>query len=175
MNSDKTRIPQNYRVQNNRPFQFLPGHKKIILSIPSPIQQIVAEAEVPSPAKQKKMNAGRPSPAQQHKKGIELRGKRKPAKKKLKSDLVTEMQIFVVSIGLERRCEGMTESNVIDFKTGTDSKFEYECRFKCPFCQKPQSVKYEKGKWITYNIKSHFKRQHSKEEGEPCKDWKESH
>lgn len=155
LNDNKTNITQDYCGHHNiplKPFTFLPPHKKIILSIPSQIQQMkTKQPEMPSPTTRKKIKVAG--------------GKRKstPKQKDLKSDLVNKLKDFVQSISMELREGSMTDSNITGFKPLTDSKYSYECRFKCPFCQKFFLVFY-KTNWIMANIRKHLRRHTNKGE-----------
>lgn len=113
-------------------FEFLPGHKDLILSIPSQIEQL---------------NGGK-----------HVRGKKTTiCDDELQESLVTNLLNYTEKIGLIMGNDALTRVNIYDFRRGADKdNFTCKCRFICPLCAKTFTVTYKKY-WATSNVTKHFK------------------
>lgn len=117
-------------------FEFLPGHKEIILAIPSQIQQM------------KQMKS---------KRNVQSKYKSTPSDSDLKSSLVTKLTKYAQNIGLELPDESITEMNLTEYVRGSEGDpFICQCRFICPICAKNMLVSYV-SYWKSSNITTHIK------------------
>lgn len=113
-------------------FEFLPGHKEIILAIPNQIQQMKIK-----PKMQRQMKSAL-------------------SDDELKTKLVTKLILHAEKIGIELPDGSITDLNVIEFERGSDAdKWLCKCRFVCPVCAAVMAVKYETH-WKSGNLTSHF-------------------
>lgn len=113
-------------------FEFLPGHKEIILHIPSQIQQM------------KTVNTN-------HK----IQNK---TDNELLENLITNLKNYAIRIGLGLPDETMTIANLDLFLRGTEEDdFVCKCMFICPICAACMPVKYKTTFWQSSNITTHLK------------------
>lgn len=118
-------------------FEFLPGHKDLILGIPLQIEQM-------DDSKKK------------------ARGKKSLSDDELRDNLVMHLMNYVARINLEVDEGVISEVNIHDFRRGSDDDdFLCKCRFICPFCTKSFTLTF-KNYWGTSNLTQHFK-QHTAE------------
>lgn len=119
-------------------FEFLPGHKSILLSLPN----IVKAYQSKSIEKKKT----RPNNVPPLLSSEELRGK-----------------LIKLSIAYSRKAgqelaDVITERNILDFqREGNQANVLCRCRFSCPFCPKIFSVIY-KTFWMSSNVTKHLKK-----------------
>lgn len=146
-------------------FEFLPGHKSLILSIPNIIFKIKEENKefmVSSYADYDQATAHNAdtdvdAPTQeQH--------RRWPSKKKnrtaneIKFQLIRNLVAFLAKIGSHYPDDTISEANIHDFGRDTDDegKIIFRCYFSCPFCSKTIPITYKKF-WMSSNATGHLK------------------
>lgn len=113
-------------------FEFLPGHKDLILGIPSQIEQLYESKQV--------------------------RGRKATiSDDELKNNLTNNLLNYTEKIGLLVGDNAISHVNVHNFRRGTDSdSFLCKCLFICPICAKSFTVTHKKY-WATSNVTAHFK------------------
>lgn len=117
-------------------FEFLPGHKDLILSIPSLIEE---------------MGHGGKSRISA------IRNNMTFSDDQLKSKLIANLLSYTENIGLDVPDNAISEINIHDFRRGSDQDgFVCKCRLICPFCLKKFQLTY-KTFWATSNLTKHFK------------------
>lgn len=128
----------NEIYKNQETFRFLPGHRAIIMSIPSQIDSMKQEKAKRSEAKKTPQTKSQPNSMSDN---------------ELKSSLVTKCVEYIAKNGVILQEGLLTDSNIIDFERIDDY---VKCRFSCPFCDKVISVNYIKY-WKSSNVTTHLK------------------
>lgn len=130
-------------------FQFLPGHRAMIMALPDQIKQMKNE-------KTKK----------KHENELENRPTRGPKNTNHESDddlkmhLINNLVEYLRKIGLQFPEGVIDETNIDEFQRqrgADDDDIICECRFSCPFCSKFYNVKHKKY-WLSSNITTHLKK-----------------
>lgn len=115
-------------------FQFLPGHRTIILAIPNQIKEMLAGKSL----------------GKSHLKQNEV------SDEELKNHLIKNLLKFTGKIGFPISSEIVSQSNLHDFERGSIEKYVAKVRFSCPFCNKSFSVVYKQF-WMSSNVTKHLK------------------
>lgn len=116
-------------------FEFLPGHKDLILNMPSQIQQLNGSKKACCKTKDVPDD-------------------------ELQIGLSTNILNYAEKIGLDVGEDVISTINIHNFRRGSDKdNFLCKCKFICPFCAKSFTVTYKKY-WGTSNITKHLKEQH---------------
>lgn len=124
-------------------FEFLPGHKSIILAIPNQIK------EYKNKNIEKRRNMGRKETPSLLSNEV-LRGK-------LIKNLMVYSKEHGSKSGFQMPDNVISEANIHDFESESNgNEFLCKCRFSCPFCTKTFSVIYKKF-WMTSNVTKHLK------------------
>lgn len=132
---------EHYKGLNT--FEFLPGHKDLILGIPSQIERL---------------NGGK----QMSRKTASI------SDDELQDNLVSNILNYTEKIGLIMGDNVISQINIIDFRRGTDKDgFTAKCRFICPLCAKTFTVT-RKTYWATSNVTKHFKEHVTMLSNEQC-------
>lgn len=123
-------------------FQFLPGHKTLILAIPSML-------DVSNKLSKKKIMLS----------DQEL-------KNELVKKLMTTLTTAARKVGISIPAGTISEANLIQFHRPThgptnEKNIVCQCKFSCPFCAKNYTIKY-KTYWQTNNASTHLKNAHMK-------------
>lgn len=120
-------------------FEFLPGHKSIILALPNQIKE----------NQDKQIKKSR---KQRH----DLLSNEELQQQLIKS-LTNFLKIQAEKANLEIPEDVISEANIHNFETETNGNdFLCTCRFSCPFCSKTYSVNY-KTFWMSSNVTKHLK------------------
>lgn len=123
-----------YRSQNV--FQFLPGHKSMILSMKNQIQQLKEYREKNSPRRAKQARSA----------------------DELKGALLKSLQDFLGKH--KQRKDLITERNIIDFEEQVKgSRKTYRCVFACFLCKKKVPIMYNTF-WMHSNATKHIRDEH---------------
>lgn len=116
-------------------FEFLPGHKDLILAIPSLLPQMKGSI---SPYSLK-------------------RNKKTLSDDELKNKLISNLLHYAENIGLEIEDGKITHVNIHNFqRSANENDFLCKCGFICPFCAKVFKLTY-KTYWGSSNVTTHFK------------------
>lgn len=133
-------------------FQFLPGHKDLILAIPSLIQEMNSDNSRYSP----------------------LRSKKTLSDDELKKKLIENLINYAENIRLSTPNGILSDVNIVDFRRVTnEDDFVCVCRFICPFCSKVfklQFKKYWRSSNVTTHLKDHSTLENNNETAEPQDD-----
>lgn len=111
-------------AHNSNHFQFLPGHKVIIMNIPEQVKRI----------KSSKSNS-KPTPQQ-------------IPDQDLKNQVINNLIKYMAKHGFELPEGILSERNILDFER-TVNGFDAKCRFSCPFCAKT----HDRGGSLCYMLK----------------------
>lgn len=131
---------KEYREQTH--FEFLPGHKNILLNIPEQIVQLKHGQNNKSRAK--------PSSSQPNAKTF--------TESEVKSRLVTNLLTFTVKNGFPSSDAAISELNIRDFRCCAEEEDSiYKCKFSCPFCPKVFPIRF-KTYWTSSNVTTHLKK-----------------
>lgn len=118
-------------------FQFLPGHKAIILALPEKIKEMTTEKS------KSKLCLNQNNSAQDE---------------ELKTHLIKNLIAFSGKAGFQLPQQAISEANIHEFERGSDDNvFVAKCRFSCPFCSKNYSVIYKKN-WQSSNVTAHLRK-----------------
>lgn len=118
-------------------FQFLPGHKAIILALPEKIKEMTTEKS------KSKLCLNQNNSAQDE---------------ELKQHLIKNLIAFSGKAGFQLPQQAISEANIHEFERGSDDNvFVAKCRFSCPFCSKNYSVIYKKN-WQSSNVTAHLRK-----------------
>lgn len=140
-------------LQNAQRFEILPGHKAIILNIPSLLESNKTE--------QKTKKISRKNTKSDVKSNVAIRQQLLNALMKYHSKTARELNITTAD-------NIVNDVNIINFKacdghvdgqddSSCDISRSYSCNFVCPYCPTTLSVRYKRF-WMTSNIKRHIKR-----------------
>lgn len=131
---------EEYRGQAT--FEFLPGHKSILLGIP----QRIVEMNTAQNNKTKR------KPAEQ------TPTKNRKTEAEAKSCLVQNLITFLEKNGVQLPFNPIADSNLRDFCSGSEeAEYVYKCNFSCPFCEKLIPVRF-KTFWTSSNVTVHLKK-----------------
>lgn len=124
---------KDYQEQDK--FEFLPGHKSIILNIPEQIERM----------------KGMKSQHTTH-------NKQKPtSERECKSRLLKNLLRFTAKNGLELDKDLISEVNIKEFSCGPQgADYQYKCEFSCPFCDRTMPMKFT-SYWTSSNVTTHLK------------------
>lgn len=125
-------------------FEFLPGHKDLILSISSQIKQLDGSRQV-------RVRTTTISDDE------------------LQENLATNLIKYSEKIGLIMGNNMISKVNIYNFRRGSDKdNFLCRCGFICPLCAKKFTVTHNKY-WATSNVTKHFKDHYTKLSNEQSK------
>lgn len=125
-------------------FEFLPGHKNILLHIPEQITAMKTATEKTPLLKLK--------PSACSKKSDKV-----CSDQEVKSGLTKQLSNFTVKIGFNLPEDSISESNILYFVRGSEQDaYLYKCKFSCPFCDKVIPLQY-KTFWTSSNVTTHLK------------------
>lgn len=148
--------------KNLSEFQFLPGHKTLIMSIPEKVSQIKKTTN--ESAYQDDFEYEEVSNANRNSVRTSLATSRRSNKRKvwrsaheIKIQLIRNLDAFLGKIGAQFPNDFITEACIHDFKRDTDEPdLVYRCFFICPFCSKSIPVTHKKF-WMSSNATGHLK------------------
>lgn len=124
-------------IKENEPFEFLPGHKIVLLNLPNRIKQY-KESIISKKIEQSAISK---------------------SEEWLKNDIVEKLNVLLDSFGAELK---ITTANISDFfKKDNICK----CKIKCPFCT-TETKKYTctyNGYWSISNLKRHWTDNHKQQ------------
>lgn len=127
---------EDYKKQAS--FQFLPGHKAIVLNIPEQIKQMNGVQKVAANKERTVTNKDRTDD-------------------ELKDKLISNLMMFMEKNNFALAPGMISSKNIHDFERATDScDFVCKCRFGCPFCARVFPVKFKQF-WMSSNIVKHLK------------------
>lgn len=111
--------------QEQAEFEFLPGHKNILLNIPGQISEMKSTVKNNTSSKSKPAEICNQTPKQMI------------PDSEVKRRLVKNLFGFAVKIGFELPEDSISESNILFFARGSEEdEFLYKCKFSCPLCEK---------------------------------------
>lgn len=112
-------------------FEFLPGHKDLILAIPSLIQGMNTDSN--------------------------RRSKKTLSDDELKKKLIENLLNYAENISLSIPIGILSDVNIVEFRRDiNEDDFVCNCRFICPLCSKVFKLQY-KTYWRSSNVTTHFK------------------
>lgn len=141
-------------------FQFLPGHKSLIMSIPSRLLEWTKTVQKWSKNQNLKQDdPGRIEFHQMYGQYVSA-SKRKTCRsaEEIKLQLIHNLRMFLGKVGPQFPVNTITDANLHDFSLDP-TEFDdivYRCQFVCPFCNKPTPVTFKKH-WMSSNATSHLK------------------
>lgn len=128
--------------QAQQKFEFIPGHKNVLLTLPSKVAEM-KEA-------MKKDGKAKNNPVTNKEANI--------TEEDAKLHLITKLQIYMNKLGFDLPKEdSISESNILEFARGTvNDDFVFKCKFSCLFCTKVVPLQY-KTFWTSSNVTTHLK------------------
>lgn len=136
-------------------FQFLPGHKTIIMALPDQIKNMESKK-----IKRKHEMNGENGPTHGPKNAKKAGNNQ--SDDELKANLINKVTVYLQQAGFQC-AENMPgsvvdETSINDFQRGAEGDgYICKCRFSCPFCFTNIKVKHETY-WILSNITRHLKK-----------------
>lgn len=136
----------NYK--NQKQFRFLPGHKTLILNLPSQLIKLKA-AKVKTSLKNQR---------QQIEENLNLENDAIVDVDNLKDQLISKLVKYVKNIQLDSCADKLTVAQICECITiiNDEGQLTYKCKVQCPLCNKKIGSIYKKY-WYVSNVEKHFK------------------
>lgn len=135
-------------------FKFVPGHKAIILAIPTIIEKM-SVAKTQAKTKPSHVTKSTTSSNSASIENEEIR-----SDEEVIGNLISNLSNYLRKCGFEIQDGLISGLNIQDFeRIFNEDGFTCKCIFSCPFCAKIIPVRYKRF-WLSSNITKHFKTKH---------------